>query len=142
VEVRNEDKLAQDALERGPMPGPKDSALLAMDSLLTLFRLFKSEAALAVSSIPQLIALNLALIPIALLTWISFGVLVACGVYEWTGHVAYAAAAFFVLQVALVLLLESRVRRVRTRLTFPESRQGLAMMQASWKERVEHEERR
>jgi hypothetical protein len=142
VELRDENKTAQDSLNQRPLPGPKDSAILAMDSLLTLFQLFKSEAALAVSSLPRLIALNLALIPIALLTWISFGILAACGVYEWTGNVAYSAATFFVLQVALIALLESRVRRVRTRLTFPESRRGLAMMHASWKQRIEHEERR
>jgi hypothetical protein len=122
------------------VPGSKDTALLLADSLLTLFLIFRTEASLAVSSLPRFITLNLLLVPLRILAWISLGVLVACGVYALTESIVLAAAAFFLLQAGALLLLEHRLRRLHALLTFPVSREGLASMRESWQQRFQHDD--
>jgi hypothetical protein len=142
MEMKSEEAVRQQSASPGPLPGPKDSAILAADSLLTLFHLFKSEAILAAASLPKLLVLNLALLPLALLAWIGLGVLAACVVYALTASAVWAAAMFFLLQVVVILLVRNRIRQAQARLTFPESRHGLAMMQESWRERMQHYEQK
>jgi hypothetical protein len=55
MEMKSEEAVRQQSASPGPLPGPKDSAILAADSLLTLFHLFKSEAILAAASLPKLL---------------------------------------------------------------------------------------
>jgi len=121
-------------------PGLKDSTILTLDSVLTLMRLFKAEAALALGTIPALIALNLARAPVYLLTWLSFCMLAACAVYAWfDNNVVLGAATFFLLQLAVALLLEWKIRRLHHNLDFDESRKGFEVMKASLKERLTRE---
>lgn len=120
-------------------PGLKDSTILTLDSVLTLMRLFKAEAALAVASLPALLALGFARAPVYLLTWLSFCIFVACAVYAWFDNVVAGAGAFFALQLGLAVLLEWKIRRLHERIDFPESRKGLAVLQASLKERLSRE---
>jgi hypothetical protein len=122
------------------LPGVKDSTILVMDSALTLLRLFKAEAAFALGAIPALLNLNLYRAPAYLLTWISFGVFAACGVHALTASLLFSAGTFFLLQLALTLVLERRMRRLHERMDFPESRQGFDVFQAALKERFKHEQ--
>jgi hypothetical protein len=106
-----------------------------------LLRLGKSEALQALAALPQLLILCLCRLPALLLTWLSFGALVASSVYALTGNAVLSALSFFLLQLGLTVLLERRFRRLRERLAFPETRKGMAMFQAGLRERFDHEAR-
>jgi hypothetical protein len=123
----------------GTVPDAKDSAILLLDAVLTLLQLGRAEAAQALATVPEWLGLNFYRLPALLLTWLSFGVLVACSIYALTHSLVLAAASFFVLQLGLTLLLERRSRRLRARMSLPETRHGLAVLQASLKARFEHE---
>jgi hypothetical protein len=124
----------------GAMPGAQASAILLLDGLLTLMRLGKAEALQALETLPQLLSLSLYRLPALLLTWLSFGALVASGVYAATDDSAvYAAGSFFLLQLGLTVMLERRARLLHRRMEFPQTRQGLAVLQASLKERFDSE---
>ena len=123
----------------GEVPGLKESVLLAIDSAMTLFQLFKSEAALAIHTLPMLLALDLYRIPSHLLTWISLSGLVAAGVHRWSGNWVLTAAAFFAMQVLLTIVIEMTVHKLRDKMSFTETRRGLASLHASLKQRFEHE---
>jgi len=121
-------------------PGLKDSTILTLDSVLTLMRLFKAEAACALGSLPMLIGLNVARGPVYLLTWLSFCVFAACAVYAWfDGNVVLGAATFFVLQLVVAVVLEVKIRHLHRRLDFEESRRGFTVLQQSLKERFKRE---
>lgn len=121
-------------------PGFRDSAILTLDSVLTLMRLFKAEAGQAAGAFPQLLALGLARGPLYLLCWLGFCIFAACGVYAVSGNsIVWGAATFFVLQLGLTLVLELKIRRLHDRIDFPESRKGLAVLQAGLKERLRRE---
>jgi hypothetical protein len=121
------------------VPGAQDSAILALDALLTLLRIGKAEALQALATLPHLLGMNLYRLPVLLLTWISFGVLVACSVYTATSSLVLAAGSFFLLQLGLTLLLERRYRRLHSRVEFLETRRSVAALQASLAERFGHE---
>jgi hypothetical protein len=131
VEHGNDEELTY----RARVPGPVDSTMLLLDSLLTLFRLFRSEAAVAMASLPQLFMLNLLRLPLYLLAWLSFAALVAGAAYALVHSLLLAIAVFFLQQVTLLLLLEKRLDEVMARATFRESRFALALMQRSWVQR-------
>lgn len=122
------------------VPGATDSMLLAADSLLTLMLLLKAEAALAIRNLPALLSLSLYRLPAHLLAWISFSVLVASVVNELAGMPLLGIGTFAVLQLGLTLYLEQRVRQLRRQMSFPESRQGLALLMASAKARYQHDD--
>lgn len=121
------------------VPGVRDSALLAMDSILTLLLLFRSEAALAISTIPALVKLNVVSVPIHLLTWLSFCVCLAVAVFTVLENALLGVVTFFLLQLGLSAFLESRIRILSKRMGFRESRKGLVLMQDSLKERFRNE---
>ncbi len=121
-------------------PGFKDSAILTLDSVLTLMRLFKAETGQALGTLPLLLGLSFARAPAYLLTWLSFCLLAACVAYKVSGdQLLYGAGAFFLLQLGATLLLEWRIRRLHERIDFPASREGLAILQAGLKERLRRE---
>lgn len=121
-------------------PGLQESVVLAMDSFLTLIQLFKAEATLALSSLPMFVALNITRLPVYLLTWISFAILVATAVYSLTGNLLLTAGAFFFLHLALTLLLERLLRKTREICSLPETRKTMAMAMAGVKERFKDEQ--
>ncbi|MES2605440.1 MAG: hypothetical protein V4603_10920 [Pseudomonadota bacterium] len=123
----------------GEVPGLKESVLLALDSGLTLFKLFKSEASLALHTLPIILALDLYRIPTHLLTWLSLCGLVAAGVQRWTDNWVWTAAAFFSMQLLLTIAIEMKVHQLQEKMSFPESRKGLESLQASLKQRFKHE---
>jgi hypothetical protein len=122
------------------MPGARDSVILAVDSVLTIVRLFKSEAALALKNLPTLLALDVYRIPAHLLTWISFCMLAACAVQTWTENLLLSVGAFFLLQLTVTVVLEMKARQLRDKVSFNETRKGVSMMYASLKERFQDEE--
>lgn len=123
----------------GAMPGSRDSAILLTDAVLTLLQLGRVEAMQALDTLPHLLGVNLYRLPLMLLTWISFGVLVACTVYALAGSLVLAAGSFFLLQLGLTLRLEQRARELRARMAFTETRAGLASLQAALKSRCGYE---
>ena len=118
-------------------PGIKDSTILTLDSVLTLMRLFKAEAAEALGALPMLVGLNIARAPVYLLTWLGFCMLAACVLYAlFDNSVVAGAATFFVLQLAVAVALELKIRRLHRKLDFNESRQGFTVLQESLKARL------
>jgi hypothetical protein len=120
-------------------PNVKDSTILTLDAVLTLMRLFKAEAGLALGTLPALLGLGLARGPAYLLTWLSFCVFAACAAYAYFDSLLAGAGTFFALQLGATLALEWRIKRLHERIDFPESRKGLAVLQASLKERLRRE---
>lgn len=120
-------------------PGLQESLILAMDSLSTFLRLFKTEAALALSALPLVVALSITRLPVYLLTWLSFGIFVAAAVYTWTQSLLLTAGAFFVLQLALAFGLERILSKAREACSLPETRKGMAIAIAGLKERLKNE---
>lgn len=121
------------------VPGAQDSAILMLDAFLTLLRLGKAEAVQALVTLPHLLGLNLYRLPVLLLTWISFGVLVACFVHTSTHSLVLSTGSFFLQQLGLMLVLEARYRRLHARIEFAESRKCLVALQATLAERFGHE---
>lgn len=138
VQLSTEDLDLVTGLGREP-PGIKDTTILTLDSVLTLMRLFKAEAARALGSLPMLLALNVARLPVYLLTWISLAIFVACAAYVVFDHLLAGAGALLLLHLALAGALEWRIRRMRENFDFIESRKGLAVLQVSLKERLKRE---
>jgi hypothetical protein len=120
-------------------PNIKDSTILTLDAVLTLMRLFKAEAGLALGTLPALFGLGLARGPAYLITWLSFGLFAACAAYVYFGSLLAGAGTFFVLQLGATAVLEWRIHRLHQQIDFPESRKGLAVLQASLKERLSRE---
>jgi membrane protein implicated in regulation of membrane protease activity len=124
----------------GTPPGLQASLVLAMDSLLTFIKLFKAETSLALSVLPAYVLLNLARLPIYFLTWVSFAAVVATAVYTLTGNLLLTAGSFFILQLGLIFVLESLVRKAREICSLPETRKSMAVTVASIKERFKDEQ--
>jgi len=89
-------------------------------AMLGLIRL---ELVLTLQSLPRILALALALLPLAGLTWISLSLLLAWLAYAASGVVAVGLLTLFVLQLALLTLCYSRLKTLRAQSAFPETRQ-------------------
>lgn len=89
-------------------------------NMLGLARL---ELQLAVQSLPPILGLALALLPVAGLTWISMSILLAWLAYAASGVVAVGLCVLFALQLGLLLLCLWQLKRLRERSSFPETRQ-------------------
>lgn len=116
-------------------PGAIDSSLLALDAAQTLLQLVKAELRQWLTTLPELLLVDLYRLPLLLLTWISFGVLVACAVFAASGNLVFSVGSFFVLQLAFMLVLERYRRRLHSRMEFRETRKGLLALQTSLEER-------
>ena len=123
-----------------PPPGFQASIALAMDSLLTFIRLFKTESALALSVLPALMVLNIIRLPVYLLTWISFAIFVATAVYSWTENLLLTAGAFFILHLALAFVLERVLRKTSEAFSLRETRKGVTLAITGIKERFQNEQ--
>lgn len=136
LELNLDDEIV---IEPAP-PGLQESAILAMDSLLTLINLFKAEAALALSALPMFVALNITRLPVYFLTWISFALFVAAAVYSMSGNLLLTAGAFFILHAALAFLLERTLKKTRQAFSMSETRKSVATAIAGVKERFKDEQ--
>ena len=97
-------------------------ALAMFEQLITLLRL---ELTLAIADGKRLILVGLAMIPLVLLAWIGFSVLVAWVVYAITASVAVGLSGFLLLQIGVLGILVLAARRFSRSLGFPASRRQL-----------------
>lgn len=134
------DRTQHSTAEPPGTPGPGDSAILVMDSILTLLQLLRSEASQAARSVPALVQFNLLRLPVYMLVWLSFCVLLACSAHALFDKLLLSVAVFFLLQVAVLLVLERRLQKLKARMSFAESRKGLVALQAGMRERLQNEE--
>lgn len=93
-----------------------------MDFAGGVMDLARAEALLAVSSLPKLLMLWLIMMPIILLTWCSFSVLIAWGAVALSGESGVGVLTFFLLQVLLLLTCRLLFVKYRRRMTFPHTR--------------------
>lgn len=93
-----------------------------IDCALGVADLARAEAQLAIHSLPRLLMLWLITMPILLLTWCSFSVLVAWCVYELSAIVSVGLLVFFLMQLLLLLTCHWLYKKYRTRMTLPNTR--------------------
>lgn len=85
----------------------------------------RMEALLAVQSIPRLLMLWLAMMPVILLTWCSFTALIAWAIYSVTGQVGAGVFAFFLQQILLLIVCYLLYGKYKKRMTMPYTRKHL-----------------
>lgn len=88
-----------------------------------MFGLAWLEFQLAAKSVPQMLGLGLALIPILKFTWLSFSVLLAWLAYDASGVVAVGLGTLLGLQILLLLVCLLQIKRLKKRSSFRETRQ-------------------
>ncbi len=84
--------------------------------------LARIEALIAVKSIPRLLMLWLIMMPVILLTWCSFTVLIAWGIYSITGQIGFGFFSFFLQQVLLLVGCYLLYTKYKKRMTMPYTR--------------------
>lgn len=84
-----------------------------------LIRLAGLELRLAAGDSGRLLALGLAMIPLALLAWIGFSVLLAWLVFAWLGSEALAIVTFVVVQVITIGIMLGYCKKFARSLSFP-----------------------
>lgn len=98
------------------------SAELFRDSFQSLLRLARTEASLALTCIPRLIAVGLA--RILMLCLGVFGVCLggALGLYSYSGSILVGMAAFVLPMAAIIMLLGRYQNALNRELTLPATR--------------------
>jgi uncharacterized membrane protein YqjE len=91
-----------------------------------LLGLARVEAALALRALPKLGAIALLAIPISLLSWISFSVLVAWGAFQFTSNYGIAILAFFLVQVVTLVAFVSLVKKWIQDMKFTYTKNNIA----------------
>ncbi|QEY13349.1 MULTISPECIES: hypothetical protein [unclassified Cellvibrio] len=84
--------------------------------------LARTEALLAVHTLPKVMMLWLIMMPIILLTWCSFSALVAWSVVALSEQLGLGMLTFFLLQVLLLFVCRWLFVKYRARMTFPYTR--------------------
>lgn len=84
-----------------------------------LVRLAGLELRLAAGDSGRLLALGLAMIPLALLAWIGLSVLLAWLVFAWLGSVALAIVTFIVVQGITIAIMLAYCKKFAKSLSFP-----------------------
>ena len=87
--------------------------------MLSLARL---ELQLAAQCLPRMLALAMALLPLAGLAWISLSLLLAWLAYVVTGIVAVGLTVVFLLQLLMIALCLHKLKKLRAKSAFPETR--------------------
>jgi|GEM_PF-2647044 len=84
--------------------------------------LARVEALLAMRTLPKMIMLWLLLMPIMLLTWCAFCVLVSWSVFSASTQIGLGLLTFFLLQVFLLLVCRWLYIKYRNSMTLPYTR--------------------
>jgi uncharacterized membrane protein YqjE len=84
--------------------------------------LARTEALLAVRTLPKVMMLWLLMMPIMLLTWCAFSALMAWVVFAASGQIGWGMLTFFLQQVVLLFVCRWLFVKYRTRMTFPYTR--------------------
>lgn len=85
------------------------------------------EAKRALHNLPKMLGIGFALIPLALLTWISLSLLLAWLAYVATGEPTIGFVALFALQLTVSLLCVWQLKRLGAQSTLPETREQLRL---------------
>ena len=99
-----------------------------VDFFLSSMDLAGLEIRLAVQTLPKLILIILLMVPLLLLVWCSFSVLIAWCVFTLTAQMGLGLLAFFVLQVGLFLICRSFFNKYCSRMTLPNTRAQIAAL--------------
>lgn len=84
--------------------------------------LARMEAVLAVRTFPKLIMLWLIIMPVMLLTWCAFSVLLSWAVFATSGQTGLGLLTFLLLQILLLLVCWWCFIRFKARMSFPYTR--------------------
>ncbi len=97
--------------------------LLQQASLLFLHlaRLARTEARLALASVPDIIRLSLLLVPLAILSWITFSLFVGWSIYVLWGSSVGAVFSLFLIQLLPCVLIAMRLKALTEHLRFPHT---------------------
>ncbi|HEY7885847.1 MAG TPA: hypothetical protein VIC08_12960 [Cellvibrionaceae bacterium] len=106
-----------------------------LDCVAGMVTLARLESLLAVKTLPRVLALWLLMLPLMLLTWISFSLLLSWVAYEYLMGALWGFTAFFVLQCIAVASSYFVLQAYKRRMTLPHTRKHLASALRS----VQHE---
>lgn len=84
-----------------------------------LVRLAGLELRLAAGDSGRLLALGLAMVPIALLAWIGLSILLSWLVYAWLGSAALAIVTFIAVQLVTMGIMVAYCKKFAKSLSFP-----------------------
>lgn len=84
--------------------------------------LARAEAQLSVRTFPKLLAVWLLMLPVIVLTWCSFSLLLSWVVAATSNEIGFGIFTFFLLQVLLLLMCYWLTVRYRSRIGFPYTR--------------------
>ena len=87
--------------------------------------LVRMETMLAIRSIPRLLMLWFLMMPVLLLTWCSFSVLVSWMLYAVTQQPAFGFFAFFLQQLLLLFVCRWFYTKYQMRMTLPYTRKHI-----------------
>lgn len=90
-----------------------------------LLRLMGLELRLAAGDSGRLLALGLAMVPVALLAWIGLSILLGWLVFAWVGSVALGIATFVVIQLLVMGVMAAYCRKFARSLSFPATSRQL-----------------
>lgn len=93
-----------------------------------LFRLAGLELRLAAGDSGRLLALGLAMVPLALLAWIGISVLLAWLVFAWLGSEALAIVTFVVVQLVAMGIMAAYCKKFAKSLSFPATSRQLKVL--------------
>lgn len=100
--------------------------------------LARVEAMLAVRTAPKLVTLWLLMVPILLLTWCSFSVLLTWGVIAVSNQIGLGIFTFFLMQVFLLLVCYWLTARYRARMKLLHTRAQVSDFFRSFQHEVGH----
>lgn len=100
--------------------------------------LARAEAALAVRTAPKLVTLWLLMVPIILLTWCAFSILLTWVVIAASNQIGLGIFTFFMLQVFLLLVCYWLTIRYRARMKFSHTRAQVSDFFRSIQYEVDH----
>lgn len=119
-EGRHSQSQSREKLEETLALGQQGLAFLGQ-----LGDLFRLEAMLAIQSLPKLVMFWLMILPVTVITWIDFAVMVSWAVYAWLLWPLAGFATFFALNLLLLGLFHWGMRRYKKRMSFKETRTQL-----------------
>lgn len=114
---------------RQPLSGELKSSLEWLEHAALaggdLFRLAGLELRLAAGDSGRLLALGLAMVPIALLAWIGLSVLLGWLIFAWLGSEALAIVTFIIVQLVAMGVMAAYCRKFARSLSFPATKRQL-----------------
>ena len=98
---------------------------LLSDSGTSMLRLVRAEMMLAATGMPQLLALWLLMVPLILLAWVGFSVLLGWLAWFFSAQVWAGLLTFVLLQLLCCYLVFRRIANIQEEVLFPATRRQL-----------------